>query len=100
MKTCRSCLREVIKELPNRFVTNDVVVPSAIEPFERPGIAEPQNHLSARYPVSVFPVDEVTDDINGRPGARALAAANPGVGQSAKKRIESDGCSGEESDRV
>src|SRR5438045_1300573 len=51
-------------------------------------------------PVRVLAVDEVADDVVGRPGLGAFGAAGPEVREAAEEHVERSGCAAEEGDGV
>jgi hypothetical protein len=45
-------------------------------------------------------MNEVADDVEGRPGVGTFVRSSPGIGKAAEHGIESGGCAGEDGDRV
>lgn len=87
---------EFVEELRKGLAEAVFLLGEAVEGDERFGFAVFEDHAGARNPVSEFAVNEVADDVVGRPGAGAFVWLGPGVGEIAEEGAESGGSAGEE----
>jgi hypothetical protein len=63
---------EFIQNMREGFDFDFAFVSPAIEAIERFGFAKLQEHFYARHPIGAFAVDEVGDDVEGRPSVGAF----------------------------
>jgi hypothetical protein len=87
----RAHASEFIQNMREGFDFDFAFVSLAIEGIERFGFAKLQDHFYAGHPVGAFAVDEVGDDVEGRPSVWAFVGEGPRVGEIAEEGVESGG---------
>lgn len=89
LETLRAKAREFVEKRWEGLAVAGLIVGEAVESIEGAGFAVIEDHAGARNPVGKFAMDQVTDDVEGRPsgfsGVGVFVGASPGVGQVAEE---------------
>jgi hypothetical protein len=91
---------ELIQELAQRLSFTLSSLRQAVKRIKHPRLAELQDNLGSRHPISSFAVNQMTNDIEYAPGVSIFVSARPHVGQIAQKRIECRQGAAEDGNRV
>jgi putative YphP/YqiW family bacilliredoxin len=79
---------ELVEEIGQRWSGGRRKLREPVERVEGARVAILQDDLHARHPVRLFPVNQVTDDVERAPGVAALVRRDPGRGQIAQQGVE------------
>jgi len=86
---------ELIEKLGHGFACAVAELRLSVKLVKGAGVAVLEDQACANQPVCSLPVDEVADNIEGRPGRRAFIGVGPRLGQIAEESVEGSGGAGE-----
>src|SRR5262249_20306523 len=76
-EACAPEISEGVEELGESFAVRGFELRGPVEHWKWDGVAMSQKMLHARNPVGAFPVNQVADDVERRPGSWSLCSVRP-----------------------
>ncbi len=73
--------RKLVEQRRKRSIDVAAAVPESIVRLEAQALPTRENDAGARNPIGLLTIDQMSDDIKGAEGIRALGATDPGVGE-------------------